>query len=123
MRSLHVNVSVLLAAALVGALAAIACGGGGGSIDADAGDAAQSDAPNEAQAEAGVDCGYPPVQNEAGCPSSYSHSYGGQSCSPVGLTCAYPGAGDGTSNGCASTAMLFCNGDAGADAGTFTAAQ
>lgn len=37
-------------------------------------------------------------------------------CSPIGLTCAYPGQGDGTSNGCYSTAMGWCRSDAG-DAG------
>ena len=74
-----------------------------------------------------VQCTYPTVDNDPRCPGHYSYSYGGQPCPQIGLTCSYPGAGDGTSNGCFATAMLFCRGDAGAgDAGgpgTWTAAQ
>jgi hypothetical protein len=78
-------------------------------------------------------CSYPSANNDPRCPPSYSHAYQGESCSPVGLTCSYPGAGDGTSNGCFATAMMLCHGDggigdlgdSGADAGSgsWTTAQ
>ncbi len=66
------------------------------------------------------------------CPAMYSFSYFGMPCPAVGLSCAYPGAGDGTANGCFATAMMWCHGeggvgdlDGGADAGpgTWTVAQ
>lgn len=62
-------------------------------------------------------CSYPPVANDPACPATYSYSYGGKPCSPIGLNCAYPGAGDGESNGCYATAELWCRGDAGAGGG------
>ncbi|HLK39594.1 MAG TPA: hypothetical protein VKU41_22720 [Polyangiaceae bacterium] len=79
--------------------------------------------------EAGPDCSYPAVANDPHCPSTYS-GLGAQArpCSPVGLACAYPGAGDGTSSGCA-TAMMWCrvdggDGDAGATGmGSWVVAQ
>jgi hypothetical protein len=60
--------------------------------------------------------------NPPNCPPRYSHSYMGQPCSPIGLTCAYPGQGDGTFDGGYATAMMWCRGpggigDAGGDAG------
>jgi hypothetical protein len=57
----------------------------------------------------------PPVVNDPRCPASYSMSYFMTACSPIGLTCGYPGAGDPSSNGCPSTAMMWCRGDGGAD--------
>ena len=65
-----------------------------------------------------ADCGYPDVQNDPRCPATYSTSHAGEPC-PIGLSCSYPGMGDGTSPGCASTAGLLCVGDAGADTGTW----
>ena len=65
--------------------------------------------------DASPDCGYPAVHNEAGCPATYSTATLPPTCAPVGLTCDYPGAGDGTSSGCASTAVLWCV-DGGGDA-------
>jgi hypothetical protein len=67
-----------------------------------------------------ADCGEPASPpNEAGCPATYSMSYLGEQCAPVGLVCAYPGAGDGISPGCNATAMLWCvaAGEASVDAG------
>ncbi len=66
-------------------------------------------------------CSYPPANNDPACPASYSYSFYQEACSPIGLTCAYPGAGDGLANGCFATAMMWCNGDAGT--GTWTVAQ
>jgi len=65
--------------------------------------------------EAGTDCGV--VHNEAGCPATYDTSALPASCAPIGLSCTYPGAGDG--NGC-NAANLQCSappGDGGSDAG------
>jgi len=63
-------------------------------------------------------CSYPPVNNDPRCPASYSFTYAQSTCAPIGLTCAYPGQGDGTNDGCYATAMMWCRGDAGdADAG------
>jgi len=67
--------------------------------------------------DAGPDCGYTAAHNEAGCPATYDTANLPPTCAPVGLNCEYPGAGDGTSPGCASTAVLWCvagPGDAGA---------
>ena len=66
-------------------------------------------------------CSYPPANNDPLCPSTYSYSSYMKPCSPVGLTCAYPGMGDGLANGCFATAMMWCVGDAGT--GTWTVAQ
>jgi hypothetical protein len=55
-----------------------------------------------------VDCTYPPQNNPADCPASYSFSYSGQPCPAEGLECWYPGAGDGDGQGCFYTAMLRC---------------
>ncbi len=66
-------------------------------------------------AEAGPDCG---AANEAGCPATYDTSSLPAACAPIGLTCSYPGKGDG--NGGCNLANLQCEpiaGDAGADAG------
>lgn len=73
---------------------------------------------------------YATAINDPHCPSMYSFTKNGQPCSPVGLTCAYPGVGDQLSDGCFATAMLWCRGDAGtgdsgsdAGSGSWTAAQ
>jgi hypothetical protein len=66
-------------------------------------------------------CAYPAANNDPQCPASYSYSSYQQPCSPVGLTCAYPGQGDGLANGCYATAMMWCKGDGGT--GTWTVAQ
>ncbi|MGH7284257.1 MAG: hypothetical protein ACRELY_22245, partial [Polyangiaceae bacterium] len=58
-------------------------------------------------------CTYSPVDNDPACPATYSYTFSGQPCVPVGLECGYPGAGDGESNGCYATAVLICTGDAG----------
>ncbi len=113
------------------ALFIVGCGGGSQQVTTDGGDAA---ATSDALADA-LDaplCSYPPENNDPRCPPSYSYSYGGQPCPAIGLTCAYPGAGDGTTDGCFATAMMFCHGDGGpgdldggveAGAGTWTVAQ
>ncbi len=62
-------------------------------------------------------CSYAPLANDPACPASYTYSFGGKACAPIGLMCGYPGAGDGTADGCFSTAMLWCRGDAGSGAG------
>ncbi len=87
--------------------------GGGGQAKGDGGDATV--------------CAYAPVMNDPRCPSSYSYTYSGKSCAPLGLECWYPGAGDGTADGCFATALLQCRGDGGigtddaaADAGSGT---
>ncbi|HEX7664252.1 MAG TPA: hypothetical protein VF407_07080 [Polyangiaceae bacterium] len=64
-------------------------------------------------AQADVVCEYAQPHNDPACPSSYSHSYNGQPCSPVGLSCMYPGSGDADQNGCFYTAALECQGDGG----------
>jgi hypothetical protein len=69
-------------------------------------------------AEAGPDCGAVTANNEAGCPATYDTSALPASCAPIGLTCSYPGKGDG--NGACNLANLQCSalvGDGGADAG------
>ncbi len=78
----------------------------------------------------GAACAYSPTQNDARCPAAYSFTYQGKSCADVGLVCAYPGAGDGMADGCFSTAVMWCRGDAGAGdggadggAGTWTVGQ
>ncbi|MEA2750959.1 MAG: hypothetical protein QOI41_5102 [Myxococcales bacterium] len=53
-------------------------------------------------------CSYPPADNPADCPGSYSHTYQGEPCPVMNLQCIYPGQGDGDANGCASTAGLQC---------------
>jgi hypothetical protein len=64
--------------------------------------------------DAGPDCSYPPVNNDSRCPPSYSFSYEGKPCSPIGLGCSYPGVGDQMPNGCLYSAGLLCRDDAGA---------
>jgi len=96
------------------ALALNACENSPANVEADAA------APDEAAAADGADadCSYPPANNDAQCPSTYSYSNGGKPCSPVGLSCSYPGRGDGTAgHPCRSTAMLWCRADGGSDAG------
>ncbi len=106
-----IQVLALLALALGAYLAG--CSSGGTTTHHDAG----------SSPDATPDCGYPVVHNEAGCPATYSTATLPPTCAPVGLTCQYPGAGDGTSSGCASTAVLWCMGGAG-DAGPhWSAAQ
>ena len=65
-----------------------------------------------------AECTYPPAHNDPRCPPTYVviPAYR-KPCSPVGLSCKYPGAGDG--NGCnGSSAEMFCNSrDAGDDGG------
>jgi hypothetical protein len=72
-------------------------------------------------------CSYPPVHNDPRCPTLYTAAYDGKTCSPVGLSCAYPGAGDGMPDGCLGTAGLSCRGNAGSGdggpAGTWIATQ
>ncbi|MBK6695753.1 MAG: hypothetical protein IPG50_26610 [Myxococcales bacterium] len=58
-----------------------------------------------------VACNYPVVHNDVRCPATYSFTWVSKACPQVGLTCAYPGAGDGAP--CAATAMMWCVGDAG----------
>jgi hypothetical protein len=67
-----------------------------------------------------ADCGSPtPANNDPRCPSaanSWIESSG--PCPEAGLTCTYPGLGDGTPNGCPSARNLtcgarFCAGDGG----------
>lgn len=108
----------------------VACGSSE-STSSDAGDAGDAAMTGDSANDTPV-CNYPPTNNDPRCPASYSYSYGGQACPQVGLTCAYPGAGDGMSNGCFATAMLFCHGDGGvtdldgggdAGSGTWTGAQ
>jgi len=65
------------------------------------------------KAESPPDCAYPATNNPPGCPPTYSHGYQGQSCPTLNLTCSYPGAGDGRSDGCYSTAMMWCRDDGG----------
>jgi hypothetical protein len=61
---------------------------------------------------------YPDANNDALCPAFYSTFYWDMPCPFPGLACAYPGRGDGTSDGCNATAMLWCKGSAGvAEAG------
>ena len=63
--------------------------------------------------DAGSDCGFPEVHNEAGCPATYDTAAIPPSCSPAGLQCLYPGSGD---EGPCSVAELYCfgGGDGGA---------
>ena len=71
-------------------------------------------------------CGYEVANNDPRCPPTYSASRYGTSCYPVGLSCAYPGVGDGLPNGCYSTAMMWCKApasDGGLDAGVDPAAS
>ncbi len=75
-------------------------------------------------------CSYAPITNDSACPATYSYGLSGKPCAPVGMMCGYPGVGDGTADGCFSTAALWCRadadaGDGGADAGggTWIAAQ
>src|SRR5262249_49694304 len=69
--------------------------------------------PNCNDASDGSQCSYPPVNNDPLCPRSFSHTYQGQVCPRVGITCSYPGAGDGEGKGCFVTAMRWCYGDGG----------
>jgi hypothetical protein len=53
-------------------------------------------------------CTYPPVNNPPGCPARYGFAYYGEPCPMAGLTCSYPGEGDGMPDGCFYTAGLSC---------------
>jgi hypothetical protein len=77
-------------------------------------------------------CTDPRITNDPACPASYSSGNQGKPCAPIGLMCGYAGAGDGTPDGCFSTAAMWCRGDAGSGAaagstgastGTWTVAQ
>ncbi len=50
---------------------------------------------------------YPPLS--AACPKTYSISYAGELCGPIGTQCWYPGQGDFGANGCAAAAELQCS--------------
>jgi len=115
---------------LAGALAVLAkigCGGSTTSGTSDATDDASNDAGEEDAAAAAVDCGV--AQNDPRCPSpvpgiAAAYGSGQVPCSPIGLTCSYPNAGDCClSNGCYFTAQLWCAGDAGAESGHWFGAQ
>jgi hypothetical protein len=81
--------------------------------------ACSSSSPGDQEpAEAGPDCGAVAANNEAECPATYDTSALPTSCAPIGLTCSYPGKGDGS--GSCNLANLRCVepvGDGGADAG------
>jgi hypothetical protein len=94
--------------------------GDGASSVSEAGDARSDGATDDYPPEAST-CVYPPVSNDSRCPATYRYSYFEQACSPIGLQCGYPGAGDGTPNGCWATASMWCRGDAGAGDGGSTA--
>jgi len=67
-----------------------------------------------------ADCGTPSANNDPQCPKVFSEICTSltQACSQPGLTCAYPGAGDGPdSHGCFATAMAWCRVPPGADGG------
>jgi hypothetical protein len=64
-------------------------------------------------------CAYPVIQNDSRCPATYlgDAALAGP-CSPVGLECEYPGAGDGDQATCsAATAIMWCRAAGGGDAG------
>ena len=101
----------LVALPLFFASAAIALGCSSASTTSDAADAAA-----DAQGE-GTDC---PSQSEPEpaknadprCPPTFAHLSG--ACAPIGLTCSYPGQGDGPP--ChGAKAMLWCREDDDAD--------
>jgi hypothetical protein len=73
--------------------------------------------PRDAGSDGDGACDFPPANNDPRCPATYgTPGANGKPCDPIGLTCAYPGAGDGS--GCsASTAMMWCREAAGADGG------
>jgi len=92
------------------------------------GDATVTDGAVDSGADGNVDCQYPDdAGNAAECPATYSSSYQDTLCPQIGLSCAYPGKGDGTANGCYSTAVLLCNapdaGFGGHDAAIFDGAD
>jgi len=88
------------------------------------------DASNDADRDSGGDGGdsgvCAPAHNDPACPATYSNTFVLQPCSPIGVSCLYPGFGDG--QGC-SPAELLCTGDGdagdGGDAasGTWTVGQ
>ncbi len=115
---------------MVIALPFLACAGNGTSLsgDAGAGDGAQGNdtgvptqqrdaAPDDGGKADGGTCSYPPSANDPGCPAHYDLSACSHPCTTPGLTCAYPGAGDGQSSGCLATAMMWCKVPVGQDAG------
>jgi hypothetical protein len=61
-------------------------------------------------------CTYPVITNPPECPPAYTRQPP-PSCAPIGLKCWYPGAGDGTPDGCWATALLSCVGPSDADGG------
>ena len=71
----------------------------------------------------GSHCHYEEIKNPPGCPAKYRYYDLGR-CDTPGLECWYPGAGDGTSDGCWATALLACvadrETDGGADGGAGT---
>lgn len=113
----------LLLPLLVAAGATVgACSSAESSVSGDAGGDGGGTSDGHAQAkdsqpDVPVVCGYPPVANDPACPKAYTYNSHAP-CSPIGLNCSYPGAGDGTANGCYATAEMFCRGDvdSGADA-------
>jgi hypothetical protein len=80
------------------------CGNGGGSWSCGANDCHGGDG--------GAACDYD-AGNDPGCPAAYSFSLSCfTACTPVGLSCLYPGAGSiAMSNGCQSAAQLQCVAD------------
>jgi len=60
---------------------------------------------------------YPAPNNPPGCPPRYSRAYAFVRCSPIGLSCTYPGAGDCMASGYCSTALMHCSPDPARDAG------
>lgn len=104
---------LLLAAPIACASAATTEGGPDASPRSDAGPSTAGDASSTSDArvtgpDAAGNCTAAPAQNDPGCPAAYSFSLNGQPCSPAGLRCAYPGAGDQQPDGCWGTAMLLC---------------
>lgn len=109
-------------------------GGGGGSYGSSGATGGSTTSPGE---PFGANCTYPPTSNPPGCPAMYYYATPGP-CAPIGLECWYPGAGDGNSDGCYSTALLACrpprfpddagdvdggDSDGGAQSGVWVASQ
>src|SRR5262249_43368258 len=75
-----------------------------------------------------VDCGATQAKNDPACPAMQKDVCAGtmQPCSHSGLTCMYPGQGDGPDqNGCFATAIAACRTPPGVDGGAtiWTCAQ
>ena len=105
------HVSALTSFVLVGSIAA--CCSSSTTAPRDAG----------SSPDAGTDCGYAAVRNEAGCPPTYDTATLPPTCAPVGLSCSYPGAGDGVTAECAYAAGLACVAGQGDAGGRWVAAQ